>query len=260
MMLVQLPAMDAVTVPALSLPSLPSFGAVVPSSLASSLSMISHTLTRPSVWLVLLASLVILSSIRAALLYIRPPPSTAQKSAVSLVQLSKSQSTVVTTSTVLGTSEKPTLVTSSTSSPTPGTTPDKLQQPSADSKTVVKKETTTWFWGLVKWDSLPSLPVVRSATAGRGRGVGGVSMSETERGRWHSQQQQQHSQQEMQQQGRRPGPAFDHPLPALYESEIPVSMAKMIMSRHTFRRPTSRPPPVRNANAPQYQRRTPSMV
>ncbi|KAF8953404.1 hypothetical protein BDZ97DRAFT_1872484, partial [Flammula alnicola] len=209
MMLVQLPAMDAVTVPALSLPSLPSFGAVVPSSLASSLSMISHTLTRPSVWLVLLASLVILSSIRAALLYIRPPPSTAQKSAVSLVQLSKSQSTVVTTSTVLGTSEKPTLVTSSTSSPTPVTTPDKLQQPSADSKTVVKQETTTWFWGLVKWDSLPSLPVVRSAAVGRGRG-GGVSMSETERGRWQSQQQQ-HSQQEMQQQGRRPGPAFDHP-------------------------------------------------
>jgi len=74
-------------------------------------------------------------------------------------------------------------------------------------------------------------------------------MSETERS-WQPQQQR----------GRRPGPAFDHPLPALYQSDVPVSMAKMIMSRHTFRRPTTRPPPVRTTSAPQYQRRTPSMV
>jgi hypothetical protein len=41
---------------------------------------------------------------------------------------------------------------------------------------------------------------------------------------------------------------------------VPASMAKMIMSRHIFRRPSSRPPPVRNANAPQYSKKLPSMV
>lgn len=32
-------------------------------------------------------------------------------------------------------------------------------------------------------------------------------------------------------------------------------MAKMIMSRHTFRRPAARPPPVRSARAVQYSRK-----
>jgi len=112
----------------------------------------------------------------------------------------------------------------------------------ATTTTMTDKKTTSWFWGLIKWDSLPALPSVRNR-------INGVSMSETERG-WQPQQQR----------GRRPGPAFEHPLPALYQSDVPVSMAKMIMSRHTFRRPTSRPPPARTTSAPQYQRRTPSMV
>jgi len=43
-----------------------------------------------------------------------------------------------------------------------------------------------------------------------------------------------------------PGPAFDHPLPALYETEVPASMAKMIMSRHTIRKPTTPRPPRRS--------------
>ncbi|KAJ7024036.1 hypothetical protein C8F04DRAFT_1132552, partial [Mycena alexandri] len=47
---------------------------------------------------------------------------------------------------------------------------------------------------------------------------------------------------------RRPEPALsvrarvEAPLPAIYECQTPVSMAKMIMSRHTYRRPTSPAP------------------
>jgi len=58
--------------------------------------------------------------------------------------------------------------------------------------------------------------------------------------------------------GKRTGPAFEHPLPAIYETEVPVSMAKMIMSRHTTRRPTPIRPPKRiTVPAP---RRAQSMV
>ncbi|KAJ7435143.1 hypothetical protein FB451DRAFT_1309914 [Mycena latifolia] len=52
---------------------------------------------------------------------------------------------------------------------------------------------------------------------------------------------------------RRPEPslsalAVDAPLPALYECQTPASMAKMIMSRHTYRRPA--PPAARRAAPP----------
>ncbi|KAJ7604672.1 hypothetical protein DFH06DRAFT_1253796 [Mycena polygramma] len=48
---------------------------------------------------------------------------------------------------------------------------------------------------------------------------------------------------------------IEAPLPAIYESQTPVSMAKMIMSRHTYRRPTPpspapAPAPKRSASAP----------
>ena len=64
----------------------------------------------------------------------------------------------------------------------------------APATTTTDKKTTSWFWALLKWDSLPALP-----TSVRNR-INGVSMSETERS-WQPQQQR----------GRRPGPAFDHP-------------------------------------------------
>jgi len=51
------------------------------------------------------------------------------------------------------------------------------------------------------------------------------------------------------------GPAFVAPLPAIYQSDVPVSMAKMIMSRHNYRRPT----PPRKVSTP-APRRTTSMV
>ncbi|KIK76820.1 hypothetical protein PAXRUDRAFT_168675 [Paxillus rubicundulus Ve08.2h10] len=39
-----------------------------------------------------------------------------------------------------------------------------------------------------------------------------------------------------------PGPQFQPPPPALYENPVPLSMAKIIMSRHTFRRPNPNRP------------------
>ncbi|KAF8351968.1 hypothetical protein F5887DRAFT_1068342 [Amanita rubescens] len=61
---------------------------------------------------------------------------------------------------------------------------------------------------------------------------------------------------------RRPGPAFETPLPALYQTEVPVSMAKIIMSRHTYRKPTPRPPSRSPSPTPQMQisKRPPSLV
>ncbi|KAL4071716.1 hypothetical protein V8B97DRAFT_1500398 [Scleroderma yunnanense] len=41
---------------------------------------------------------------------------------------------------------------------------------------------------------------------------------------------------------RTPGPQFQPPPPALYENPVPLSMAKLIMSRHTFRKPNPNRP------------------
>jgi hypothetical protein len=101
-------------------------------------------------------------------------------------------------------------------------------------------------WSLIwKWErvhaALPISLTIRDemvgVPVGKGAGVGlsaGASISRSEMG--------------MQQpnwQHKRSGPAFESPLPAIYQSEVPVSMAKMIMSRHTIRRPSQRPPPKR---------------
>ncbi|KAJ7654083.1 hypothetical protein DFH06DRAFT_521433 [Mycena polygramma] len=57
---------------------------------------------------------------------------------------------------------------------------------------------------------------------------------------------------------------IEAPLPAIYESQTPVSMAKMIMSRHTYRRPTPPSPPApapkrsASASASSPARRPPS--
>ncbi|KAK2460874.1 hypothetical protein APHAL10511_007344 [Amanita phalloides] len=63
-------------------------------------------------------------------------------------------------------------------------------------------------------------------------------------------------------QARRAGPAFETPLPAMYQTEVPASMAKIIMSRHTYRRPTPRPPSRSSSPSPQVQisKRLPSPV
>ncbi|KAJ6569734.1 hypothetical protein DFH09DRAFT_1313523 [Mycena vulgaris] len=63
---------------------------------------------------------------------------------------------------------------------------------------------------------------------------------------------------------RRPEPALvsrpraEAPLPAIYESPTPVSMAKMIMNRHTYRRPS--PSPSRPSSSSRRARSPPASV
>ncbi|KAF5350472.1 hypothetical protein D9756_008629 [Leucocoprinus leucothites] len=109
---------------------------------------------------------------------------------------------------------------------------------------------SSWGLGFLRWESLPTLPLSLKLNENdmKGRGVGFASTSQPPAAQsW--------------QPGRRSGPAFEHPLPAMYQSEEPVSMAKMIMSRHTFRKPAQRPPPKpKTGSQMQYTRRSASMV
>ena len=183
-MLVQLPAMDAVQGLSLthSLPSLSSF--------PDPFTILSH-LTKPSVLLTFLASLVILSSIRAALLFMRPPPQ--QKGSVSFVH-----------SVVMGSDKVVASMISPEPSPTSSAVKGKQPEKSATTgTTTTDKKTTSWCWGLLKWDSLPALP-----TSVRSR-INGPPISETER-IW-----------QLEQRSRRPGPAFDHP--STFDTILPRS-------------------------------------
>ncbi|KAH7928862.1 hypothetical protein BV22DRAFT_1126221 [Leucogyrophana mollusca] len=76
--------------------------------------------------------------------------------------------------------------------------------------------------------SLPfTLTLDEESSSGVGAGVGvGLQRSGTLPVNWQ----------------RRTGPQFQPPLPALYENPVPLSMAKIIMSRHTFRRPNPNRP------------------
>ncbi|KAG6827716.1 hypothetical protein H0H92_010689 [Tricholoma furcatifolium] len=143
-----------------------------------------------SILLSLLASLVVLSFIRAACLYLRSNTGT-QKQQQAQVQ---------------------------------------VQEKAADHVEESRKR-SSWAWGLLRWDRLPSLPVSLTIPRNETNGVG-VGMQEKRPlpQPWQPVR------------GRRGGPAFETPLPAIYQSSEPLSMAKMIMSRHTYRRPSSRPP------------------
>jgi hypothetical protein len=129
---------------------------------------------------------------RAALLFMRLPQ---QKGSVSIVQ-----SVVVETDKVVD--DMISNGASPTSSAVKGKQPEEpsiaaAAAPATTATTTTTSsdmKTTSWFWALLKWDSLPALP-----TSFRNR-INGVSMSETERS-WQPQQQR----------GRRPGPAFDQP-------------------------------------------------
>jgi len=114
-----------------------------------------------------------------------------------------------------------------------------------------RRPLAAWVWGLVRWESLLSRRSGGAATPGEQ-----TSFINEKQG-WSSPQTSPRRPPLMSQVGRRSGPAFSRPLPTLYESDIPVSMAKMIMSRHTFRRPSSRPPPARSTNTVQIQRKAP---
>lgn len=154
MMLVELPAMDAVVSVHVhvSWPALP-----------ASFAAVARLAARPTLWLVLLATLVILSSIRAALLFLRSP--TLHQACVSA-------------------GEKP-APSIPCPAPTVAATPPAQQRP-----------TTSWLWGLVKWDALPALPIAAARGWVQHQGLGVAR--------------QQQMQQVQQPRGRR-GPAFDHP-------------------------------------------------
>ncbi|KAE9402720.1 hypothetical protein BT96DRAFT_974132 [Gymnopus androsaceus JB14] len=91
-------------------------------------------------------------------------------------------------------------------------------------KVQVQVQRRTWRSFLSTWDGV-NLPVTLIApptntVVGRGIGINGAVLGK------------------QMSQPVRSGPAFEQPLPAIYQSKEPVSMAKMIMSRHTFRRPS----------------------
>ncbi|TFK25447.1 hypothetical protein FA15DRAFT_357936 [Coprinopsis marcescibilis] len=143
------------------------------------------------------------------------------------------------------------------------------EKPTVSPAKETRRPTSSWLWGLIRSDILPSFPT-------RGSNSTSAAVDLNEKQTWSQPQPRRPPM--MTQVGRRAGPAFDRPLPTLYESDIPVSMAKIIMSRHvsslflsvsnafllplsnraphdTFRRPTSRPPPVRSSSTVQVQRR-----
>lgn len=91
-----------------------------------------------------------------------------------------------------------------------------------------------WTWDRSFWEGLPqvtlpvSLSAIDSETVGPGVGNGKGISGELVKFNWQ----------------RRSRPEFDAPPFAVYESQVPLSMAKIIMSRHTVRRPNlNRPRP-----------------
>jgi hypothetical protein len=106
----------------------------------------------------------------------------------------------------------------------------------------------TWRNILNRWDAV-NLPVTltapaSSAVVGHGVGLNGAVLEKPMSPPIRS------------------GPTFEQPLPAIYQSKEPLSMAKLIMSRHTFRRPSQsqRVSLPRRSTAPASGSRPQSMV
>ncbi|KAF9261730.1 hypothetical protein L218DRAFT_988799 [Marasmius fiardii PR-910] len=110
------------------------------------------------------------------------------------------------------------------------------------SSEAIRVEQKSSSWRLLAWDNLPvSLPITLTAPPNPtmiGRGVGVqpstlVTPSPPPRSSTNNLWSQKESVISFQ----RRGPTFEQPLPAIYQSQEPLSMAKLIMSRHTLRRP-----------------------
>lgn len=130
---------------------------------------------------------------------------------------------------------------------------------------VERKSSSSSIWRLFAWEGLPvSLPITLTAplnatTVGRGVGVtAGIPpvLSSPPRS---SVANHARSQSEKPVSWHRCGPSFEQPVPAIYQSQEPLSMAKLIMSRHTFRRPTPKPPK-RSVSVPPTPSRPQHMV
>ncbi|KAH7871445.1 hypothetical protein F5879DRAFT_984590 [Lentinula edodes] len=107
-------------------------------------------------------------------------------------------------------------------------------------KELIQAQRRTWSSLLTAWDGVTwpvSLTVPPPSTAvGRGVGLNGAVL-----GKQTSQP-------------TRNAPSLNQTLPTIYQSKEPISMAKMIMSRHTFRRPSI---PVQNPPHAVLRRPTP---
>ncbi|KAF5365287.1 hypothetical protein D9758_005336 [Tetrapyrgos nigripes] len=120
----------------------------------------------------------------------------------------------------------------------------------------VQQEKKSVSWRFLTLDSLPvSLPMTLVAPpantmAGRGVGLNAGSVLSRPPSQQGSMAQVPRSPSPPQWRGRR-GPTFDQPVPSIYQSQEPISMAKIIMSRHTFRRPAPpKPAPRRSKSLP----------
>jgi len=111
-----------------------------------------------------------------------------------------------------------------------------------DSQSTKYGALSRWSWSKSS-EGLPmSLPAILASSEKDGTSV------DAGRGVAAAMQQQQQDQErqppKMTWQKHRRSPGFVAPLPALYDTPVPMSMAKMIMSRHTYRRPSpNRTPP-----------------
>ncbi|KAK7460928.1 hypothetical protein VKT23_008856 [Stygiomarasmius scandens] len=117
------------------------------------------------------------------------------------------------------------------------TLPVNVEKEKQASRDVEKKSVSWRIFGL---DSLPvSLPITLTAPTNTmvGKGVGLNAGSVLSRSLPSQLTQQPRSPSPP----RRGGPTFEQPMASIYQSQEPISMAKIIMSRHTFRRPTPKP-------------------
>ncbi|KAJ3882283.1 hypothetical protein F5051DRAFT_50406 [Lentinula edodes] len=90
-------------------------------------------------------------------------------------------------------------------------------------KELMQAQRRTWSSLLTAWDGVTwpvSLTAPPSTAVGRGVGLNGAVLGEQTS------------------QLTRNAPSLNQTLPTIYQSKEPISMAKMIMSRHTFRRPS----------------------
>ncbi|KAG7095638.1 hypothetical protein E1B28_006361 [Marasmius oreades] len=130
----------------------------------------------------------------------------------------------------------------------------------------IRVEQKASSWRLFTWESLPvSLPITLTTPPnptiiGRGVGVKSVtSLIASPPPPRLPTSNHTRSQKEQAMSFHRRGPTFEQPLPAIYQSQEPLSMAKLIMSRHTLRRPSPKSLK-RSSSAPPTPSRPHTMV
>ena len=123
------------------------------------------------------------------------------------------------------------------------------QVPTSHGSNSLQQKPSRWRWvaafvpSRARWQqisssmpvSFSSLTVPKDAKLGRGVGIveGGMrQISPPPRPTMR----REGSESAARRNGKAPGPTFESPVPALYQAEVPASMARIILSRHTFRK------------------------